>query len=150
MRTHQTVIVSVVVPILLALGCSKGNPPPAPVSVAPPPSQKVSAAPTATIPVPTVAPAPAQESPVVSAANSAPAQLIADQLPQGFVVKQLTPAELVTAGIGMLEYRIDRFKEDYGRFPRSLSEIGMARVNLPPGKTVSYNPATGKVQVVGQ
>jgi len=143
----QTVSVCVVSLILLGSACGKKAALPAPLAVTPPPSQGVPAVSPQNPPGATPATAPLQ----ASFEKPAASQPAPDQSPQAGEMRDLTPDQRVTVAVGMLQTLVDRFKEDYNRYPRSLAEIrATIPRGLPPGKTISYNPASGKVQVVGQ
>ena len=95
------------------------------------------------------APAPAAEVPNPSAPASDPTGTprATDEFAARFAPK--TDAKSVTTrALASVNYRIDVFKENNGRFPKNLAEIGMDKVPLPPGHRLDYDPKTGAVQVV--
>jgi hypothetical protein len=132
-----------VVVVACIAGACRAKPPPdtaAPV-VAAPPSERKPAPPAPSSPS-TATPAPEAQSPAQqAAANTA----VLEQYGA-----KMDPGSVVIRAKSVLDHRIDRFKEDHGRWPRSLAEAGITRVDLPPGKKVQYNAATGEAKIVDQ
>lgn len=130
-------------------GCGKdsgdaGTPtPPAPK---PPTQAEVNVAASAVTPPPTtpVAPPPGGAVAVAPAAPAAPND--SDIL--GGNGRELTEQEKI-----VLNYGLDMFKNEKGRYPKDLAEAVASRhitrlPKLPAGEELSYDPATGKVTVV--
>jgi hypothetical protein len=130
------------------IGCGKDSGDSAPT---PPPAPKqapadVSAAPVAAPEAPAPVPPPGPGQSVV--APSAPAEPPSDSDILGGNGRPLTEQEKI-----VLNYGLDMFKNEKGRYPKDLAEAVASRhitrlPKLPPGEELSYDPATGKVTVV--
>lgn len=126
----------------MVAGCSKvespktATKPPTPTATLPSLTQEqaATAAPqSAPAPASAVVPTVAAEAPAATADANAP--------------KRLTEQEVT-----MLNYAVYKYKEQFGRFPKSLQDmIGtphLARVPVtPPDQKLVYDPATGSVSV---
>jgi len=125
--------------LAILIACS-GKPPPEaakPVQIATPPSERK--APPAPAPVAIAV----EISPAEQAAASA--ERSADVLAR-FGAKMDQNSVLIRAKAALV-IRIDKFREDNGRWPRSLAEAGIGRLELPPGKKVQYNAANGQATI---
>lgn len=123
--------------IALAAACGE-KPVAAPskqLNIAPSPSER----PVAPKPAP-----PAASTPAGQPATETPAP----RTPPAPYQMKTDPQSVLIRANATLSYRIDKFKEDNGRFPRSLAEAGLDKLDLPPGKKVSYNSGTGAYQIV--
>jgi len=107
-----------------------------PVRIATPPSERKAP------------PAPAPVAPAASAVEISPAEQAAAnaKVLEQFGAK-IDPDSVLIRAKSMLDYNIGRFKEANGRWPRSLEEAGLGRLDLPAGKKVQYNAATGQATI---
>lgn len=129
-----------------ALAACSGKPPPEatkPIQVATPPSERKAPASPVTAPAATAPAAPA--APVAEMSPAEKAAASADAL--AHFGARMDQASVLTRANSVLAYHIDRFKENNGRWPRSLAEAGIGRIDLPPGKKVQYNAATGQATI---
>lgn len=137
---------------LVMVGCGKDSgdnagTPPAP---APKPAAKaeVGAAATAvTAPPPTAPVAPPPGNAAAAVAPAAPAAPSDNDI-LGGNGRELTEQEKI-----VLNYGIDMFKNEKGRYPKDLAEAvaskHIARIpKMPAGEELNYDPATGRVTVV--
>lgn len=143
MPDKKTSIVILLATGLILAGCSKvEEPKPAAKQSAPPPTLPTSSQDKGAVAPPESAP------PAPGAVASTPPAPVAATAPDVNAPKRLTDQEVT-----MLNYAVYKYKEQFGRFPKSLQEMvgtpHLTRVPVtPPDQKLIYDPAIGLVKVV--